>query len=421
MIKYYLEFDWVFLITGDGHYEMNLMKSFMELNWHVFMTSFVDEMGWKSEKAQRCALICSDNHKAWQMLLIFHLSTLLELVRPYVQKCVVETKQASAEGFISFVKTQENNANFMYLFEMACMYSQGLINIRMGVCRNNSKLLQAGKWMSKELFHGRNHPKYQEIEIYETFVFHLLPLELENFLNSNCSVSKSGHESKGQGYDFLLEEENKTVKSWLKRGVPTEKLWLTVCRNHQVLKKIRKKVLDLTGCATSEVYDRGLKLDKAIDEWRLQLRQTKYMDGEKHGQVLTAITTDVLDQGLLHFSMESNRKRAYRILDMLLHQAPPTDPTLHHPVYILPSERDRYFSVENMSIPDIDNMIIDIIETMDKTNQHTFMDMFVKMTRNKSTRKQGHIQFLEEVTTIQTQMQSIIDGPGLLDDVESED
>lgn len=31
--SFYKEFDWIYLVTGEGHYEMNLLKSFMELNW----------------------------------------------------------------------------------------------------------------------------------------------------------------------------------------------------------------------------------------------------------------------------------------------------------------------------------------------------------------------------------------------------
>ena len=34
--EYVLEFDWGHVKTGDGHYEMNLMKSYVELNREVF-------------------------------------------------------------------------------------------------------------------------------------------------------------------------------------------------------------------------------------------------------------------------------------------------------------------------------------------------------------------------------------------------
>ena len=54
----------------------------MELNWNVFMKTLVEAMSWSSEMVQQVALNCIDNHKTWQMILIFHTGTLLELVKP---------------------------------------------------------------------------------------------------------------------------------------------------------------------------------------------------------------------------------------------------------------------------------------------------------------------------------------------------
>ena len=49
--EYVLEFDWGHVKTGDGHYEMNLMKSYVELNREVFFKELAEQMGWKSEIA----------------------------------------------------------------------------------------------------------------------------------------------------------------------------------------------------------------------------------------------------------------------------------------------------------------------------------------------------------------------------------
>ena len=71
--------------------------------------------------------------------------------------------------------------------------------------------------MTKELFHGRHHPKYQEIEIYEQFMFQIIPGQLSSFIQRHCSVSKSGHLSRGQGFDFILEgKKTKLLKHGLK-------------------------------------------------------------------------------------------------------------------------------------------------------------------------------------------------------------
>ena len=423
--RYSQEFDWVFLVCGDGHYEMNLMKSFMELNWNVFMKSFVEIMGFRSEKAQRTALCCSDNHKTWQIILIFHLGTILELVKPYVEKCLVEKSTKSAEGYISFVKSKNHNANYLYIFEMACRYSQAIINLRMAVRRNNNNLLQAGKWMSKELFHGRNHPLYQDIEIFDQYVQMILPDEVKDFFMKHSTLSKSGHPSKGQGYDFILEEENKLVKSWLKKGVPTEKVWLSTCRNHQSLKNIKNTVMNFAGLVPEDITfnhgnEKELKIDDAIYEWRLLIRQTKYLSDEKHGPVLTSISAVVLDQELSQFTTEANRKRSYRILDMLLHQPPPNDPTIHHPIYILQSEREKYSSIESLTITEIDHKILDIIDDLDEQSKQLFLALFRDMTKNKSTRKEDHVNFLEEVTVAASHLEFLDNETSFLDIIEAE-
>lgn len=43
------EFDWVILRFGNGYYEMNMFKSFIEVNWDVFFGELVKLMGFKLE------------------------------------------------------------------------------------------------------------------------------------------------------------------------------------------------------------------------------------------------------------------------------------------------------------------------------------------------------------------------------------
>ena len=155
------------------------------------MKSFVDVMGWRSEKAQQAALNCTDNHKTLQMILTFYLGTLLESVKPYVENCIKDQTEPLAEKFISFVKTQGVNANYMYIFEMVSKYVQGIINFRMAILRNNSSLLKSAKFMTRQLFHGQNHLKYQDLEMYEQFVKLIMPSELICCFNSRCSISIS--------------------------------------------------------------------------------------------------------------------------------------------------------------------------------------------------------------------------------------
>ena len=62
---------------------------------------------------------------------------------------------------------------------------------------------------------------------------------------------------------------------------------------------------------------------------------------------------------------------------MLLQQPPPANPTLHHPVYVLSSEREKHTSVDAMSITDIDNKILDVIEKLDERMKNIFGTFYV--------------------------------------------
>ena len=83
----------------------------------------------------------------------------------------------------------------------------------MGVRRNNADLYKSGKYMTKELFHGRSHPKYQIIEIYDSVQDVLMPEEVRNLSDSYASITTSGNYSAGEDFDFILEEKNRQLKA----------------------------------------------------------------------------------------------------------------------------------------------------------------------------------------------------------------
>lgn len=121
--------------------------------------------------------------------------------------------------------------------------------------------------------------------------------------------------------------------------------------------------------------------------------------------VLTSISAEVLDQGLSKTTSESNRKRAYRLMDMLLHQSTPTDPSLQHPLYVPPLERDKLETVE--AISNIDNKIIDIYDGFNIDYHQVYPALFTKLLKNMSSRKSHHIQFLQDMTEIVNQMETV--------------
>ena len=242
-VHYCLEFDWVLPKIGSGHYEMNMLKTFFGVNWIPFMKNLCYEMGFQSPIAQASAKKCADTHKAWAMLLIFHQGTLKELVLPYVRQCMREGEVPSTDGFMTYIHNHRTNDTLMMYFEMVLRYSQSIINMRMGVRRNNSRLVQSAKHKFSPLLHARNHPKYQVIDIYDELYRRMAPDAVREFLDAHESLSRSGNPSTGQDMDFLLEEENRKTKQLLPPGIPSNQQWEIVCRNLDDLHVLRNKYL----------------------------------------------------------------------------------------------------------------------------------------------------------------------------------
>ncbi|XP_066300796.1 uncharacterized protein [Branchiostoma lanceolatum] len=95
-------FDWVILRVDKLHLEMNALKAYVDLNWNVWFSSLAEEMGFKSEGAQRVAKNCADHHKAMQMLEIGIKGCTDEMVLPYVREKLEkgETETITADDFL---------------------------------------------------------------------------------------------------------------------------------------------------------------------------------------------------------------------------------------------------------------------------------------------------------------------------------
>ena len=63
-----------------------------------------------------------------------------------------------------------------------------------------------------------------------------MPEPLKSLIQNNESFSLSGKQNAGQGCDFIHEELNKRVKSFLPPIMPTPDVWRRVCRKLKELK-----------------------------------------------------------------------------------------------------------------------------------------------------------------------------------------
>ena len=110
------------------------------------------------------------------------------------------------------------------------------MNLHIGIRQNNVNLVQSARHAFRGTFHGRNHRFYSSIEIHVTLMRQLCPPPVKAILEQHESLSKRGDHSKGQGFDFILEEVYADTKAWIPRGVPDV---VTCCQHLPNLKQIK--------------------------------------------------------------------------------------------------------------------------------------------------------------------------------------
>ena len=409
-VKFHFEFDWAVLKIGSGHFEMNMVKSFTELNWIPLMEHLCETMGFKSETAKASAKKCNNHHKAWSLILIFHMGTLSELVVEYVRECLVKGATCCAKEFIAWAR-KSNKPCYLYALEQVCRYSQAIINFRMGIRRNNHLLAKAGKFFFKECFYGRNHPKYQAIEVHDTLQYQVLPEKVQKLLDDHTSISKSGDKSKGEDCDFVLEELNKETKKWLPRGVPKEKVWYNVCRNLENLQSLREQLMrDLGLTQESQMGYRNIDVEPGIEAWRMELRKSNILKSDS----FNSINGKPLDSLLLQFTLESMKRRAAYINKNFLRTDEEIDSELNHPVYVTPNEREHYNCIENKSIKDLNQDITQSLEKIEDDSVYQAYSASFSEIRGKGGGSKPHlVSLLKEIY-------DVIDNQCVIDDTESE-
>lgn len=394
-IQYANEFDWFYLRIGSGHYEMNLIKSFFELNWSPFMEALCEKMGFTSESAKQYAKGCKDHHKSWHLMMVFHAASLRELVTPFVRDSLQLGQNPTAKLFFKAANEMyqsRSNPNFNYLMDQTCRFAQGIVNFRMAIRRNNAQLLASAKHMTKELFHGRHHPKYQAIELYDTLQNILMPSDVLELSNSYTSITTSGNESAGQDFDFILEEKNRQLKSWIPKGVPSDQIWQEVCRNNEPLELLKVNSFALFDIHTDVPTPRTPDLELAIKAFRCILRKTGYTMKKKDH---VSVTGHALDEELVNFVETASKRRLLYLKAEFLGEEI-EDKTFRHPVPITIAERENFMSIDKMTVSEIKEEILELIELIPDPLQKDY-HLQLAQKELKGKKKAVHVRFLEEL------------------------
>ncbi|XP_019646796.1 PREDICTED: uncharacterized protein LOC109487258 [Branchiostoma belcheri] len=306
------EFDWVILRVGKLHMEMNALKAYVDLNWDVWFAELAQEMGFQSEGAQRVAKNCADHHKSMQMLQIAIKGCTDEMLLPYVRHKLGrgEKNTITADDFLYNWLPHIRNPNYIFLQQQINLYGLAIQNFRVGTRRNNTGYVQAGMEVFSPLFSGRNHPKYQAIDLLESMDRTMYPPDLRSFMEKTESVS-SGGKSVGEGMDAKLEEKNKASKAWHK-GAPLAADWIRVFRNLDVLEKLRAHFFSVISVPdSSSSHSHRYNLEPEVDVWRTRLRSEQYLREPFNADVAhTSISGKQLTSDLLDFEKIARKNKS---------------------------------------------------------------------------------------------------------------
>ncbi len=198
------------------------------------------------------------------------------------------------------------------------------------------------------------------------------------------SFTISGDRSRGQDADFILEEVNKETKSWLARGVPSDDMWQTVCRNLDGLKSIKKKMKDMTGTRTTEIGYRQLDIDDSVQAWRCRLQESNYLTGttQSTSDTHTSIIGKPLHKDLSKFRILAEGKRSNRIASTYMGSQEKPEDT--HPVYVNAEEEQKFTGIEGKTVKELRGLIAsEITNSIDDEGDQAYFLSKYRQARKK--------------------------------------
>ena len=101
----HLHFGNVMMITGAGHFEMNMLRGLMKLGWTIYYKEVARLLGFKSEKAMMFARSCGDHHQAWEIFNIVFRANMSELLIPYIRECISKQQEPSVAKYMDWYST----------------------------------------------------------------------------------------------------------------------------------------------------------------------------------------------------------------------------------------------------------------------------------------------------------------------------
>ena len=159
-MRYIKRFSNIIVKLGGLHLELNMLRSFVSLNWKIDYSYLVNSLGFKSPKAQIFQQKVQDLHKAFDTFIARRKAKLLEYVRPFVIDCIKKKTIPSSKAFDDWVTNNVKDESYKVNLEIDKYFGTSIWLVRAGHRANYFKLYRAGMRIFSGLFHINGNLNY---------------------------------------------------------------------------------------------------------------------------------------------------------------------------------------------------------------------------------------------------------------------
>ena len=324
--KYKKTFGNIILKIGGLHAEMNMLRSFVSLNWPIMYSFLCRSMGFKSPKAQLLQQKVQDMHKSWDTFKIVRESVVKEAVKLFIDYAEPAQIQTTPENFENWIENEVKNPNLKLVIQIQKYFGTSLWLFRAGQRANYFKLYRAALRVFAGLFHINGNLHYSAIEVYDDYLMTSLEEkneELFDHLQTRLCTNIKQKPFCAQSHDARHEESNKLAQNMFP-GKDLDELELAFTIVDDIY-ALRKQVFDEKG-----INDRSDEVSVVIPEYRkmvfkmrCDLRESKYFGKAYEQEELRSIDGQALHPNLVDIFEISRQRReadvlnAYRYNDFL--------------------------------------------------------------------------------------------------------
>ena len=178
---------------------------------------------------------------------------------------------------MDWVQDCVTNPNFKFFHTVTFQYLLAFSMYNEAVRENHSENMLAARVTFSPLFFLANHPHYREVHLRDMLERAQYPENMREYLQQRESFTTSGENKSGQGADFIHEEVNALIKSFLPPGIPTAEIWQRVCQKGNYLKDAKQRCLSTSEIRSQQTPRLYNKFEQEVLMMHRELRKSSWV------------------------------------------------------------------------------------------------------------------------------------------------